>query len=101
MPSKRSARTSLSAPEAPDHTAKKLKADGDDVGPPSSAQIYELPGRIATAAAATVVDADPPLVRLMNAMEEQKIIKGECTVYWMRMQDLRGELFSGCGRGGG
>lgn len=96
MPTKRPARSSSSASEdVPNHTAKKIKSDGDDIGPPSSAQIYELPGRIATAGAAAIVDADPPLKHLTALMEEQKIVKGECAVYWMRMQDLRGDFLRG------
>ncbi|KAG7096829.1 hypothetical protein E1B28_004238 [Marasmius oreades] len=47
--------------------------------------------KVATAEAAAAVDADPPLDKLLravnNGVKEQK--KGDAVVYWMRMSDLR------------
>lgn len=52
------------------------------------------PNKIATAKNAARVDADPPLSQLINATIHGGIEtppKGECVVYWMRMEDLRSE----------
>ncbi|RDB22583.1 Deoxyribodipyrimidine photo-lyase [Hypsizygus marmoreus] len=50
-----------------------------------------LPNKIATAEAAAAVDADPPLPKLLKAVEHSlnEPTKGESIVYWMRMGDLR------------
>ncbi len=50
--------------------------------------------------AAAKVDAHPPLDQLMEAQTkcwgkagaDKDVQKGECVVYWMRMEDLRSEL---------
>jgi deoxyribodipyrimidine photo-lyase len=48
------------------------------------------PNKIATAEAAATVDADPPLPKLIKAVNDDfKTIKGKCVVHWMRMGDLR------------
>ncbi|KAI0774202.1 DNA photolyase, FAD-binding/Cryptochrome [Fomes fomentarius] len=50
------------------------------------------PNKIATAKNAARVDVDPPLFQLLNATIRKDIErppKGECVVYWMRMEDLR------------
>ncbi|KAI0939215.1 hypothetical protein AcV5_000697 [Taiwanofungus camphoratus] len=50
-----------------------------------------LPNKIATAEAAAKVDRDPPLFKLMDAVKQgvKNPSKGDCIVYWMRMEDLR------------
>ncbi|OBZ70312.1 Deoxyribodipyrimidine photo-lyase [Grifola frondosa] len=50
-----------------------------------------LPNKIATAEAAAKTDADPPLLKLLNAQKDilKSPAKGDCVVYWMRMEDLR------------
>ncbi|KAH7105554.1 FAD binding domain of DNA photolyase-domain-containing protein [Auriculariales sp. MPI-PUGE-AT-0066] len=59
----------------------------------SSPQPHYAGARVATAEDAARVDADPPLQLLENAMTEQQVreprVKGDCVVYWMRMEDLR------------
>ncbi|KAF7977458.1 hypothetical protein HWV62_3639 [Athelia sp. TMB] len=49
------------------------------------------PNKIATVENSAVVDVDPPLQRLLTAVENtvKNPAKGECVVYWMRMADLR------------
>jgi deoxyribodipyrimidine photo-lyase len=51
-----------------------------------------MPLRIATARNAEAVDKDPPLAKLLQAVENgiKKPEKGGCVAYWMRMGDLRG-----------
>jgi deoxyribodipyrimidine photo-lyase len=51
------------------------------------------PIKIATQEAAAAVDADPPLQKLLKAVEQgvKKPVKGDFVVYWMRMGDLRGK----------
>ncbi|KAI0771551.1 DNA photolyase, FAD-binding/Cryptochrome [Trametes elegans] len=50
-----------------------------------------LPNKIATAENAAKADASPPLLQLLDAVAVgvQKPAKGECVVYWMRMEDMR------------
>lgn len=73
--------------------SKKLKTDssGEANGASSTAtQIYELPGKIATAKAAALVDAAPPLQVLKKYMEDVRDVDpGEAVCYWMRMEDMR------------
>jgi hypothetical protein len=39
------------------------------------------------------VDEDPPLDQLLRVMKDtKKADKGESVIYWMRMEDMRGEL---------
>lgn len=53
------------------------------------------PNYTATAEAAALVDADPPLQKLLNAaFMGLKIVEGtQAVVHWMRMADLRSECF--------
>lgn len=52
-----------------------------------------LPNKIATAEAAAKADANPPLLLLRDVLAHTvKPSDGECVVYWIRMEDLRGEL---------
>ena len=52
-----------------------------------------LPNKIATAENAAKVDAHPPLLKLLDAVRDYgtngDVAKGDCVVYWMRMEDLR------------
>ena len=52
-----------------------------------------LPNKIATAENAAKVDAHPPLLKLLDAVRDHgtnaDVAKGDCVVYWMRMEDLR------------
>ncbi|KAM5540439.1 hypothetical protein V8D89_005897 [Ganoderma adspersum] len=50
-----------------------------------------LPNKIATAENAARVDACPPILQLVEAVQHnvKKPPKGGCVVYWMRMEDLR------------
>jgi hypothetical protein len=52
------------------------------------------PNKIATPEAAAAVDHDPPLQKLLEAVKNgvSKPAKGECVVYWMRLEDLRSTL---------
>ena len=54
-----------------------------------------MPTRIATAEVAAAVDADPPLPKLIQEVNSHlaEPEKGGCIAYWMRMGDLRSELF--------
>ncbi|THV08429.1 hypothetical protein K435DRAFT_832911 [Dendrothele bispora CBS 962.96] len=49
------------------------------------------PRKVATAEAAAAVDKDPPLYKLLNAVEDgaKRPEKGQSVVYWMRLADLR------------
>lgn len=60
----------------------------------SSAKLITTEGKVATAEDAARADADPPLNQLMRALGEPKkdVEKGQCVVYWMRMEDMRSEL---------
>ena len=55
-----------------------------------------LPNKIATAENAARVDASPPILQLVEAVQHniKKPPEGECVVYWMRMEDLRGRYNS-------
>jgi hypothetical protein len=55
------------------------------------AQSTFKPNKVASAAAAAAVDADPPLPKLLHAVRDgvTSPAKGDCVVYWMRMADLR------------
>jgi deoxyribodipyrimidine photo-lyase len=55
------------------------------------AQSTFTPNKVASAAAAAVADADPPLPKLLQAVRDgiKSPAKGDCVVYWMRMADLR------------
>ncbi|KAI0719630.1 DNA photolyase, FAD-binding/Cryptochrome [Cerioporus squamosus] len=52
-----------------------------------------LPNKIATAENAARADVHPPLLQLLNVVVDsatnQDALKGDCVVYWMRMEDLR------------
>ncbi|KAF5344091.1 hypothetical protein D9758_008838 [Tetrapyrgos nigripes] len=49
-----------------------------------------MPNKVATAEAATKVDQDPPLFKLLYAVQNAvKPKQGKSVVYWMRMADLR------------
>ncbi|PPQ99040.1 hypothetical protein CVT24_003600 [Panaeolus cyanescens] len=52
------------------------------------------PTKVATKEAAALVDADPPLVKLLEALNRGAVESsgGRSVVYWMRMADLRGEV---------
>src|SRR6266404_408299 len=62
----------------------------------------ELPLSIANVAspeAAAAADADPPLRKLLRALEKENVIivppkSGDAGVYWMRMEDMRSSRFS-------
>jgi len=62
---------------------------------PGGVDPAEVKDKIASAAAAARVDADPPLGRLERALNEQKGNwkggrgRGECVVWWIRMEDMR------------
>lgn len=51
--------------------------------------------KIATAEAAARVDADPPLTKLTALLDKgfKPAQKGDAVVYWMRMEDMRSNLF--------
>lgn len=55
----------------------------------------EVYSRIASKEDAGAVDSNPPLEQLLRAVDKSAIArdgrdkKGECVVYWMRMEDLR------------
>lgn len=70
------------------------KIDNGDAAAGPLATIQELPGKIASFDAAAAVDANPPLKQLLKAMEDVREVQpGEAVVYWMRMEDMRGEAF--------
>jgi hypothetical protein len=49
-------------------------------------------GRVASPEAAAAADADPPLGRLLRALENAKTMStktGDSVAYWMRMEDMR------------
>ena len=50
-----------------------------------------LPNKIATAENAAKADAAPPLFQLLDAMHAgvKNPAKGDCVVYWMRLEDMR------------
>ncbi|KAI0750757.1 DNA photolyase, FAD-binding/Cryptochrome [Daedaleopsis nitida] len=51
-----------------------------------------LPNKIATVENAAKADAHPPVLRLVDAVRHNlktSSSKGDCVVYWMRMEDLR------------
>ncbi|WRT70869.1 uncharacterized protein IL334_007868 [Kwoniella shivajii] len=52
---------------------------------------YEIKGKIATAEDAARADEDPPLNQLERLIEkgQKQVEKGDCVVYWMRMEDMR------------
>lgn len=55
-----------------------------------------LPSKIATAENAAKADKNPPfrkLEELTQACQKIEPLGGECVVYWMRMQDLRSNVF--------
>ncbi|PIL37080.1 hypothetical protein GSI_00772 [Ganoderma sinense ZZ0214-1] len=62
------------------HATKKARLD-----------INFLPNKIATPENAAKVDASPPVLHLVEAVQRKvkKPPQGECVVYWMRMEDLR------------
>ena len=55
-------------------------------------------GKVASPEVAAAVDADPPLKKLLRALENVSNVppkSGDAVVYWMRMEDMRGlRLFS-------
>ncbi|KAI0068783.1 hypothetical protein BV25DRAFT_1986350 [Artomyces pyxidatus] len=55
------------------------------------ADVRVVHNKVATAEAAAKVDGDPPLGRLIQALEECNVlpVKGHSVVYWMRMEDMR------------
>ena len=73
---------SLSSTASPRHTMKKTREDSKF-----------LPNKIATAENAAKVDAHPPVFQLLDAVHDKvkKATKGDCVVYWMRLQDMRSE----------
>lgn len=50
----------------------------------------------ATADNAAAVDANPPLSRLLEAVRDAVDVpgKGDAVVYWMRMADIRSQIFT-------
>ena len=79
----RSLSTSSVAATTPHPAMKKTRED-----------IKFLPNKIATVENAAKVDAHPPVFQLLDALHgnaKKKPTKGECVVYWMRMEDLRSE----------
>lgn len=58
---------------------------------PRLAQAQFNPIKIASSEAASVVDADPPLPKLLKAVKEcvKNPSETSAVVYWMRMSDLR------------
>lgn len=63
------------------------------ISPPKRPRIQNgfLPNRVAAPDAAAAVDADPPLPKLLRAVEDgvKEPAKGDSVIYWMRMGDLR------------
>ena len=47
--------------------------------------------KVATPENAASVDRNPPFQQLLGALNNglKEVKKGDCTVYWMRMEDLR------------
>jgi deoxyribodipyrimidine photo-lyase len=65
----------------------------DDAKPPPKRTRTEstfTPNKVATAAHADAVHADPPLPKLLKAVSNaiKNPAKGDSVVYWMRMADL-------------
>ncbi|OCF35932.1 hypothetical protein I317_00453 [Kwoniella heveanensis CBS 569] len=52
---------------------------------------YEIKGKVATYEDAARTDEDPPLDQLTRLLEngQEDVPKGDCVVYWMRMEDMR------------
>jgi hypothetical protein len=49
-------------------------------------------GKVASPEAAAAADADPPLKKLLSALENVSNVpskSGDAVVYWMRMEDMR------------
>jgi hypothetical protein len=52
-------------------------------------------GRVASPEVAAIADADPPLGRLLRALEHvapNSPKTGDAVAYWMRMEDMRSEV---------
>ncbi|KAI0322475.1 DNA photolyase, FAD-binding/Cryptochrome [Amylostereum chailletii] len=58
---------------------------------PRSSQPSFVHNKIASSEAAARVDADPPINKLLHALENRTLSpnKGDTVVYWMRMEDMR------------
>jgi hypothetical protein len=84
----------LKSDDKPSSDTKDEPTGSGDVD--ESAYIQQVHGKIATAENAARVDANPPLAQLQNAIAQHKMDiknprKGDCVVYWMRMEDMRGQ----------
>jgi deoxyribodipyrimidine photo-lyase len=57
-----------------------------------------LPRKIATAENAANADRNPPFKLLEAALQSpvSPSVKGDAVVYWMRMQDMRGDCYQCC-----
>ena len=62
------------------------------------ADVKFVPNKVATAGNAAKVDASPPMFQLVDAVRRnvKNPPKGECVVYWMRMEDLRSKHDISC-----
>ena len=93
---KRARSSTVNSRSAP--TKVELSTSSQNNGTPTKKTRQDtkfLPNKIATAENASKVDKDPPFLKLegvSKACEKIKAPNGECVVYWMRMQDLRGNF---------
>jgi deoxyribodipyrimidine photo-lyase len=77
--------------------AKRPNSSASSTSSPTSSKRAKMsnstfkPNKVASAEAAAAVDRDPPLQKLLEAVKKgvSKPAKGECVVYWMRLEDLR------------
>jgi hypothetical protein len=71
--------------------AKRIKS------PEKKERVEDMYNKIASFENANRVRQDPPVAKLQQAIQDAKkeTVKdpGRCVVYWMRMQDMRGELY--------
>ena len=72
-------------------SSARAASSGNGVTKKTRSDVQFLPNKIATPENAAKADASPPLLQLLDALKEapKKARKGECVVYWMRMEDLR------------
>ena len=91
---KRARSSTINSRSAP--TKVELSTSSQNDGTPTKKTRQDtkfLPNKIATAENAAKVDAHPPLLTLLDAVRDHgtnaDVAKGDCVVYWMRMEDLR------------
>lgn len=75
----------------PKRSLSSTSVNGVDNKRPKTTNLKFTPNKVASHDAAAAVDADPPLPKLLKAVEDgvKNPAKGESVVYWMRMGDLR------------